>query len=609
MTGGLIDIVTYGAQDLYLTGTPQITHFKVVYRRNTNFSMESIEVAFNDEVGFGKISHLEVPLVGDLIHKAYLKIDIPEINLPNQAKIDFIMKNGQYTIGNLNTFNLQTVASFIALNTEAYRQAYTASLAENDTSISGMKTAINNVFNTASFRNLNNGLTVCVDRNVYNSRNDMRSPFENPTLKNINDDTINNFKKLISGLKDSNGNLLFDVTTFSLLDISEMTSDDTSKSVFLKKIGCAIKNTNDIYIYFQQVVIKEYEEVEELNNTNYKFAWVQKLGHAIIDYIDIDIGGEHIDRHYGDWINIWYELAGKKDLDEIYQKMIGNVPELTTFDNNTKPKYSMYIPLQFWFNRYNGSAIPLIAMEYTDVLITVKLKSLNSCAYIENANMGTCYLEDVADQYFNRNRVNVNMTMLIDYIYLDGPERRKFAQVAHEYLIDQIETSFENQKTNTEFTIKLDFNYPVKEMIWVAQKQSFVTNDDGFTESLWWNYGVNNDGSINPISFSSLTFNGYIRFDNKEGIFFNYLQPYWFHRNTPADGINIYSFALYPEEAQPSGACNFTRISDARISLTMNPNVYTTINGPNTDTVNIRIYSRRINVLRIIGGYAANAFS
>lgn len=609
MGGGLINIVTYGAQDLFLTGTPQITHFKVVYRRNTNFSLESIGVEFNDEVGFGKISHLEVPLIGDLIHKTYLKIDLPEINIPNQAQIDYIAKNGNYELGSINSYNLQIVASFVALNTEAYRQAYTASLAENITTIDGMKKAISNVFNVASFRDLDNGLSSCNKRDVYDRGTDMRSPYENPTLKNLNADAVNIFKKIISGLKDSNGNLLFDITSFSLADVAEMTSDDTSKSIFLQKIECAIKNTNDIYIYFGQLLIKEYDGVNNKNNTNYKFAWVKKLGHAIIDYIDVHIGGEHIDRHYGDWINIWYELTGKKDLDDIYQKMIGNIPELTTFNNDTKPAYSMYIPLQFWFNRYNGSAIPLIAMEYTNVIFTVKLKSLSSCAYIEKTDLGTCYLEDVVQQFFDIDKVNLGMSLLIDYVYLDGQERRKFAQVAHEYLIDQIETSFEDDKTNTMFTIKLDFNYPVKEIVWVAQKQSFIDNTDGFTECLWWNYGLNIDGSQNPILFSGLTFNGHIRIENRKGLFFNYLQPYYFHHNTPADGINNYSFAFHPEESQPSGSCNFTRISDARISMTMDPNVYNTDKGLNTDTVNVRIYSRRINVLRIIGGYAANAFS
>jgi hypothetical protein len=85
-------------------------------------------------------------------------------------------------------------------------------------------------------------------------------------------------------------------------------------------------------------------------------AWgfVNRLGHAMIENVKIEIGGSKIDEQYGDWLNIWYELTRKTGQVRGYSKMIGDVSELTAVNNNATNAYQMYIPLQFWFNRNNG---------------------------------------------------------------------------------------------------------------------------------------------------------------------------------------------------------------------------------------------------------------
>lgn len=610
MTGGLIDIVTYGAQDLYLTGTPQITFFKVVYRRNTNFAIESIEVAFDDVVNFGLISHVVVPMSGDLLYTSYLKIDLPEISIPNPEKVNLFNDYGKKTIPDTPILNLITVGEFVALNTQAYRNAYTAFLAQNDTTILGMQDAIIKVFNNANFFDLVNGVRINKqNKAIYDSfsaKIDQRNPNNNTYLKNISDTIVNEFKKLISEVKDANGNLLFNIETIDLELIALAANPKTSKDNFLKKINNAMYNTNQVLDYFEKILIAVKKKIDEENNLNFKFAWVKRLGTSMIDYIDVHIGGEHIDRHYGDWLNIWYELAGKKEQTIIYKKMTGDIPELTELNNKVKPLYTLFVPLQFWFNRYNGLALPLVAIQYSDVIISVKLKPLESCCYMEKTT--TTNLKDAVTSFFTQNNVNVNMSLLIDYVFLDKEERRKFAQVAHEYLIDQVETYFINENTNTTIDIKLDLNYPVKEIIWVIQKNSFITNSDGSTETMWWNYSVNSSGAGNPVVTAQLALNGLVLFPAYVGNFFNYLIPWWYHSNCPIDGINSYSFAIVPEAAQPSGTCNFTRISDARLTLKIDPTVYKLPNGTFDDTIAIRIYSRRVNILRIMGGYAALAF-
>jgi hypothetical protein len=116
MTGGLLEIVTYGSQDLYLTGTPEITFFKVVYRRHTNFAIENIRVNFDDTVGFGLDSSLTIPKVGDLVHKMYLEIILPKIDFKrNDASLDFQPALDQAEA------NFEILTDFMSLNRRALR--------------------------------------------------------------------------------------------------------------------------------------------------------------------------------------------------------------------------------------------------------------------------------------------------------------------------------------------------------------------------------------------------------------------------------------------------------------------------------------------------------
>ena len=101
----------------------------------------------------------------------------------------------------------------------------------------------------------------------------------------------------------------------------------------------------------------------KLNAATKQNAWgyVRRLGHAMVESCKIEIGGSKIDEHYGDWLNIWYELTHKVGQERGYAKMIGDVPELANIDTDAVRAYQMYVPLQFWFNRNNGLALPLIA--------------------------------------------------------------------------------------------------------------------------------------------------------------------------------------------------------------------------------------------------------
>ena len=193
-------------------------------------------------------------------------------------------------------------------------------------------------------------------------------------------------------------------------------------------------------------------------------------------------------------------------------------------------------------------------------------------------------------------RLTIDGSLVVDYVFLDGPERRKFAQSAHEYLIEQLQYMISNNVDQELYSTRLDFNNPTKEIIWMVQKNSRLINDTGDKEIQWWNYGITRDGLKNPIISSKLEFNGYERFAPEGGNYFNYVRPYFHHSNTPADGINIYSFSLHPEEHQPSGSCNFTRINNSVLTLQFNPQILIDDEG-NPDTIKIWIFGTNYNIL------------
>jgi len=385
-----------------------------------------------------------------------------------------------------------------------------------------------------------------------------------------------------------------------------------------------------------------------------QFRWANWLGHVLIRSVEIEIGGQRIDKHYGDWLYIWNELTQSSGHKDGYANMVGNVPALTqwyapaTGTTATVPSTTLYIPLEFWFNRNPGLALPLIALQYHEVKINLDFRAAGD-TYSASNGFSTPSLSSAS--------------LWVDYIYLDTDERRRFAQVSHEYLIEQLQFTGDESATNTSNKIKLNFNHPTKELIWVVQKDDVISTTVAGGPQ-WFNYtdavdktyftgtpsdplgggiGEGDDAAFNPQSlplfsnvsgslgisssvgaiststgfpgFSSfplfdsgknpvarakLQLNGHDRFAERDGRYFNLVQPYQHHTNVPPTGINVYSFGLKPEEHQPSGTCNFSRIDNATLQLTLTAE---------TGTAKIRVYATNYNVLRIMSGMGGLAYS
>lgn len=301
------------------------------------------------------------------------------------------------------------------------------------------------------------------------------------------------------------------------------------------------------------------------------FKWVDEVGHFLIKSVEVEIGGQRIDKHYGTWLSIWSSLTTTKGHETGYASMIGDGLAAAA-DTETTDAYELYIPLQFWFCRHEGLALPLIALQYHEVKVSVEFESF--------ANL----VDPTQPDYLSVPSLT-DASLYIDYIFLDTDERRKFAQTSHEYLIEQLQFTGDESLSGLNNKIKLSFNHPCKELVWVVQS----------TESKGNNYTDAADPSVgvNPTVTAKLQLNGHDRFSERKGRYFNEVQPYQHHTNIPATGINVYSFALNPEMHQPSGTANMSRIDNATLQLS--------VTSASNDQY-VKIYATNFNVLRIMSG-------
>lgn len=421
MGGGLMQLVAYGAQDIYLTGNPQITFFKIVYRRHSNFAIESIEQTLNGNADFGRRVSCTISRNGDLINRVYLQTSLPEVNVTLQP-----------------------------------------------------------------------------------------------------------------------------------------------------------------------------------NQTG--FRWVDNVGHFLMKNYEIEIGGQRIDKHYNHWLEIWYQLtiaAGQKNG---YKKMIGQLPESLRVQQQSQPQTRLYVPLQAWFCRNVGLALPLIALQYHEVKINIEFENVRNL-YIVGPGVNVTQTLSLPDA-----------SIFVDYIFLDTEERRRFAQVSHEYLIEQLQFTGEEAFNSVSLKSRLNFNHPVKELIWTVQVDSIAENNHE-----WNNYTTEPTGVVdndlfvpehtfgsptatNPVRSAKIQLNGHDRFQERDGSYFNLVQPYQHHTNIPdSPGINVYSFGLRPEEHQPSGTVNMSRIDNATLWLNCADAV--------SPGAKLRVFATNYNVLRIMSGMGGLAYS
>ena len=430
--GGLMQLVAYGAQDVYLTGNPQVTFFKNLYRRHTNFAMQSVEAQFNGSPAFGKRVSLVVPRVGDLMGRVWLQAQMPEVQ----------------------------------------------------------------------------------------------------------------------------------------------------------------------------------------TDTGAAFKWDQEVGNFLIKTIEVQIGGQVIDKQYGHWLSIWHQLTLDRGKLEGYNAMVGGFQQMSS-DLNA---FTVYVPLLFWFCQSEGLALPLIALQYHEVRIVVEFSTFDELTAYSSRAKHT-HPDGKASDFGSGVPQLTDAKLYIDYIFLDTSERRKFAQTSHEYLITQVQYATENVNTMGKTNIKLNFNHPIKELIWVILSNyrknghyaiPIPANTTPPTNGVSGINGITQDAHANPVKSAQLQFNGHDRFSVREGQYFSDVQPYQHHKNIPQEaGINVYSFALSPEMQQPTGTANFSRIDNANLAIDLSDTAQQedSEDDANVVTHTAHIFALNYNVLRIMSGMGGLAYS
>jgi hypothetical protein len=547
MSGGIIQLVAYGNENLFLTQDPQITFFKIIYRRHTNFSREEIPQCFINEPNFGKRSTCRISQdSGDMIDKMTLKITLPSIPKLCQSE-----------------------------------------------------------------------------------------------------------------------------------------SNDTN-------------NTNNVL----------------------KFAWIRKIGFAMLKYVEIEINDKVIDKHYGEWLYIWAYLTTKNIDDHGLKKMIGDVPELTDF-TESKEEYILYVPLYFWFCRTSGLALPMICLQFSDIKINVEFYDLDKCCIISPTHYIKCtenivnylpyeylcqkgfdgverygifsYYDSInrrlyytsincdrligipydgdltilnetkkhtiistlkADKYvikgisseftvkpdLNVKSVSVHRKslkniklkdchVLTDFVFLDDDERMKFAHTKHDYLIEQLYYTPNVQINSTNPKIRLDIDQPCKLMVWLTQLDYISDFNDRFnyTDShilkRYYDPYINHHCINDPIKIKmydaiklneevgsslideeTIRLNSQVRLSCRPNAYFEYIQPNQYAHNPLPKGSGMYSYGVIPFTPAPSGTTNMSQIDLIELNLKMNYRINT------TRKAKFRSYALCYNVWRVDSGLSGQIF-
>lgn len=207
----------------------------------------------------------------------------------------------------------------------------------------------------------------------------------------------------------------------------------------------------------------------------------------------------------------------------------------------------------------------------------------------------------------------VKAQIYVDYVYLDTDERRRFAQTPHEYLVESIQWTGDQNVLASQSTVKIDLNFsqPVKELIWVYQaSQDYAIVSNSGNNILSYSIPNANAALVSNDVFTSaqLFFNGHERFAARDGSYFRLIQPYQHHTRIPTKNIYVYSFSLHPEEFQPSGSANYSRLDTSQLALTMNPLLAPTSSSSGFSG-RIKIYAYSYNILRIASGMGSVSFA
>jgi hypothetical protein len=327
-------------------------------------------------------------------------------------------------------------------------------------------------------------------------------------------------------------------------------------------------------------------------------SYCNAIGHALIEEISVEIGEQLIDRQTGEWLEIWSNLTTTSMQKNGFYDMIGKVDAYTT--PSLYGPLKLYVPLRFWFNKNPGLYLPLLALQYHPVRINITLKPLQQLFYSAEL-IANCQTTTVQPAKIT------NMQLFGDFVNLDVEERRRFVSSTHEYLIEQVQYTpkVSIPSASASASLRLEFNHPCREFIWVVQRSTMAQYHE------WFNYSSLATHEIglrqDLIADALIQLDGQDRFEKRDAGYFRLVQPWQHHTVIPSDDFfYLYSFALRPEDLQPSGSMNASRVDTITLQLSLTPEAnLTPARGNATGTV----YATNHNVLRIINGFGGLLFT
>ncbi len=362
------------------------------------------------------------------------------------------------------------------------------------------------------------------------------------------------------------------------------------------------------------------------------FCWVENIGEAIINSYQISIGGNVVDKQDGEFLHVMNNLSISEEKRKLYDRMIGNVEELTrpafkdfSVANGANGIFisqypastnaangvsirgrKVYVPLRFWFNQDSGQALPLISLQYTDAEIAIETRPFRELykvldiqdsypLYVAPLPSNPRHaLKEFATSMSSPGNLDIKAYLEVNYIFLDTPERKFLSYNPVQYLIEQT-YRVTSLATSINSTINLTLQNPIKEIMWFCRRNNVdLTND-------WFDFMDYNSTQI--LSRAKIMFNGLDRIDFKDAGYYNYIQPWQHHKGCNKDGIYLYSFSLNPDDFQPSGSVNASRINKFQLSLTTKQ--------PFDDTYqyDVVVFAVNYNLLKISSGLAGVAYS
>ena len=375
---------------------------------------------------------------------------------------------------------------------------------------------------------------------------------------------------------------------------------------------------DDYHSLLNYSVLEDYIRnlAEKQNNEYCECSWINEIGHYIIDKIEFLINDYVIDSINGEYLHILYENEIKINNQYGYDIMIGNVSKLTTYNKNIKPSYDLYIPIPFTFCKNLSNSLPLICLQHSNIMIRLKLNDIdklikyNSDGYIPQITQ-----IDYNDKIYKIN--NLESCLIANYMYIDYTNRLKLVKYKQEMLIEQLKYydnwTLDLNKSLSQ-TIKMEFKGISKELFIIVQPINYINGNLPNNEYKFNNYNMIDKNQIikNPINTIEIKYNGRERQKTKNIEFYNLIQKYQHHSRSEYDGINVYSFSLYPEDIQPSGNANLGKIGSIEIEIEFNEDLFnykydeitkTIIERPRTEKiVRVGIYSKQYNFLRIMSG-------